>query len=53
MKNLMKMAALSVVLTTGFASCSSDDDANTSVVEGSQEVLDQACADWKVARANW
>ena len=53
MKNLMKMAALSVVLTTGFASCSSDDDANTSVVKGSQEALDQACADWKVARANW
>ena len=53
MKNLMKMAALSVVLTTGFASCSSDDDANTSVVKGSQEALDRACADWKVARANW
>ena len=53
MKNLTKMAAMAAVLIMGFASCSSDDDANTSVVEGSQEVLDQACADWKVARANW
>ena len=53
MKNLTKMAAMAAVLIMGFASCSSDNDANTSVVEGSQEVLDQACADWKVARANW
>ena len=34
MKNLMKMAALAVVLSTGFASCSSDDDANNTVVNG-------------------
>ena len=47
------MAAMAAVLIMGFASCSSDNDANTSVVEGSQAVLDQACADWKVARANW
>ena len=53
MKNLTKMAAMAAVLIMGFASCSSDNDANTSVVEGSQAVLDQACADWKVARANW
>ena len=52
-KNLMKMAAMAVVLSAGFASCSSDDDANNSVVTGSQAALDQACADWKVARANW
>ena len=49
----MKMAAMAVVLSAGFASCSSDDDANNSVVTGSQAALDQACADWKVARANW
>ena len=52
-KNLLKMAALAVVLSTGFASCSSDDDANTTTVTGSQAALDQACSDWKVARANW
>ena len=52
-KNLMKMAALAVVLSTGFASCSSDDDADIMVVNGTQAALDQACNDWKVARANW
>ena len=49
-KNLLKMAAMAVVLSAGFASCSSDDDADNSVVAGSQAALDQACADWKVAR---
>ena len=52
-KNLMKMAALAAVLSAGFASCSSDDDANNTVVNGSQAALDQACANWTVARANW
>jgi len=53
MKKLTKMAAMAAVLIMGFASCSSDNDANTTVVKGSQEALDRACADWKVARANW
>lgn len=52
-KNLLKMAALAAVLSTGFVACSDNDDANNSVVSGSQAALDQACADWKVARANW
>ena len=52
-KNLLKMAALAAVLSTGFASCSSDDDADNSVVMGTQSALNQACADWKLARANW
>ena len=52
-KNLLKMAALAAVLSTGFASCSSDDDADNSVVNGTQAALDQACAYWKTARANW
>ena len=47
------MTALAVVLSAGFASCSSDDDADNSVVNGSQAALDQACANWKLARANW
>ncbi|MCR4614257.1 MAG: hypothetical protein K5778_09670 [Bacteroidaceae bacterium] len=52
-KDLLKMAALAAVLCTGFASCTSDDEANTTIVSGSQEALNQACADWKTARANW
>ncbi len=52
-KNLLKMAVFAAVLSTGFASCSSDDDEDNSVVSGSQTALDQACADWKTARANW
>ena len=52
-KNLLKMAAMAAVLTTGFASCSSDNDADTTIVSGTQQALDQACIDWKVARANW
>ena len=51
--NLLKMTAVAVLLCAGFASCSSDDDANTTIVNGTQEALDKACADWKVARANW
>jgi hypothetical protein len=53
MKNLMKMAAVAAVVTLGFASCSSDDDVDNSVVTGSQAAVNQACSDWKVARANW
>ena len=52
-KNLLKMAALAAVLSTGFASCSSDDNADTNTVTGTQAALDKACTDWKTARANW
>ena len=52
-KNLLKVAAVAAVLSVGFTSCSSNDDADNSVVTGSQAALDQACADWKTARANW
>ena len=47
------MAALVAVLSTGFASCSNDDDVDTTIVSGTQAALDQACNDWKVARADW
>ena len=49
----MKMAAIAAVMSMGFVSCSSDDDADNSVVAGSQTAINQACADWKTARANW
>lgn len=52
-KNLMKMAAVAAVLTTGFTACSSDDEVNTTTVAGSQAALNQACTDWKTARADW
>ena len=52
-KNFLKVAAVAAVLSVGLASCSSDDNADNSVVTGSQAALDQACADWKIARANW
>ena len=52
-KNLLKVAAVVAILSVGFTSCSSNDDADNSVVTGSQAALDQACADWKTARANW
>lgn len=35
------------------ASCSSDDDVNTEVVAGSQESLNAACSQWRIARADW
>jgi len=52
-KNLLMMAAMAAVLSVGFASCSSDDDANTTTVTGDQTALDKACTDWKTARADW
>ena len=52
-KNFLKLVAVAAVLSVGLASCSSDDNADNSVVTGSQAALDQACADWKIARANW
>ena len=52
-KNLMKMAALVAMMSAGLTACSNDDDADTTVVSGSQQALDQACSDWKTARKNW
>ena len=53
MKKYLTMAAVAAAMTFGLAVCSSDDDADNSVVNGSQAALDKACADWKTARANW
>ena len=51
-KNLLKLAALAAAIT-GFASCSNDEDINITIVKGTQAALNQACADWKTARADW
>lgn len=53
MKNILKLAALAALLTTGFSSCSNDEDTNITIIKGTQAALDQACADWKTARAEW
>ena len=53
MKKYMTMAAMAAAMTFGLAACSDDDDADNTVVNGSQATLDKACADWKTARANW
>lgn len=51
--NILKLAALAAVLITSFASCSSDDENDNTIVTGTQAALDQACLDWKTARADW
>ena len=53
MKKYLTMATMIAAMTFGLIACSSDDDADTNVVNGSHATLDKACADWKVARANW
>lgn len=35
------------------ASCSTDDDVETKTVSDTQDALDAACSQWKVARADW
>ncbi len=52
-KNYLKMAAMAAVVATGFTACTSDDEADVQIVDGTQAALDQACGDWKTARADW
>lgn len=47
------LAMMGVVLCGGLTSCSDDDDIDTEVVNGTQEALDAACKQWKIARADW
>ena len=55
----MKEKIYSLALVMGIcawgtvSSCSSDDDVEANVVSGSQESVDAACKQWKVARADW
>ena len=44
---------MGAVLCGGLTSCSDDDDIDTEVVNGTQEALDAACKQWKIARADW
>ena len=47
------LAMTGAVLCGGLTSCSDDDDIDTEVVNGTQEALDAACKQWKIARADW
>lgn len=51
--NLFFALLMGVVACGGFASCSDEGDVNTTVVSGTQQSLDAACQQWKVARADW
>ena len=53
MKTNIKSLALIVGVCGLMASCSTDDDVDTTVVSGTQEALDAACNQWKVARSDW
>lgn len=56
MKKIKVMTkALMIGLMTGgaLASCRNDNDVNTEIVSGTQASLDAACAQWRVARADW
>ena len=44
---------MGVMMAGAWVSCSDDNDVDTKVVTGSQEALDAACTQWKVARADW
>ena len=44
------LAMMGAVLCGGLTSCSDDDDIDTEVVNGTQEALDAACKQWKIAR---
>lgn len=48
-----KSLLMGVMMCGAFASCDDDEEVNNSVVAGTQEALDAACAQWKVARADW
>ena len=51
-KTFIAMAAMAVALSVGFTSCK-EDETDTAIISGTQEALNQACNDWKTARANW
>lgn len=52
-RNITLAVALTTVLSGGLASCSDSSDNEITIVEGTQEALDKACEQWKVARQDW
>ena len=49
----IKNLFLGMMMCGALASCDDDEEVNTSVVAGTQESLNAACAQWKIARADW
>lgn len=49
----IKQFALGLMMCGALASCDDDEEVNNSVVAGTQEALNAACAQWKIARADW
>lgn len=49
----IKNLFLGVMMCGALASCDDEEEVNNSVVAGTQEALNSACAQWKVARADW
>lgn len=52
-RNYSLALMLGIALCGLMGSCSSNDDVETEVVAGSQQALDAACQQWRVARADW
>lgn len=52
-EKLLLALMMGMMTTVAQTSCSSEDNADTQVVGGTQAALDAACAQWKVARADW
>ncbi len=52
-KNFSKALMMGIVMCGALASCEKENDVDSSVVAGSQQALDAACSQWKVARADW
>lgn len=49
----IRQFALGLMMCGALASCDDDEEVNNSVVAGTQESLNAACAQWKIARADW
>ncbi len=49
----IKQFALGLMMCGALASCDDDEEVNNSVVAGTQDALNAACAQWKIARADW
>lgn len=52
-KSLLIALTWGIVASSGLTSCENESVVGNQTVEGTQEALDAACAQWKVARANW
>ncbi|MGN0228497.1 MAG: imelysin family protein [Muribaculaceae bacterium] len=52
-RNITLAVVLTTALSGGLTSCSDSSEAELTIVEGTQEALDKACEQWRVARQDW